>query len=129
MEPEQINTQPQVEQPTQSPVPQTQPITSYQFNTPNTYKIKLVKCTGLILFPLIQSRWVTGTYQECLDAYKDTQTYNILFGWWSWISIITNWIPIFRNRQNLYELKIIINIWDYCCNRCSICNFLISTTG
>ena len=100
------------QQPIQKPIiPQTQTAASVQLNVPKVYRIKLTKCTGIVVFSIFRSNWVEGTYEQCLSAYKDAQTYNLLFGWWSWISIIfANWYFLYINYSSLNKLKTIARV-------------------
>jgi hypothetical protein len=75
------------------------------------YAIRLTTHSGLLLVG--RSRWhnVQGSYDECVDAYRRSQTHNLLLGWWGIASLaFFNWVALVNNRRALSALRTLANV-------------------
>lgn len=70
------------------------------------YRIRLLKHTGAVIFWQQQTVICTGTLEQCEAAYRNSQTHNLLAGWWSLVSaLIMNWIALFSNVSAIRKLR------------------------
>jgi hypothetical protein len=72
-----------------------------------TFQVRVIKHTGALLFWSQRSYTVTGTFAQCSAALRQAQIYNLLAGWWSFLSILVlNWVALVANavqRKRLYR--------------------------
>ncbi|WP_041298855.1 MULTISPECIES: DUF2510 domain-containing protein [Mycobacterium ulcerans group] len=74
------------------------------------YYLKLIKHTGALIFWQQRSYSVYGTLPECEAAYRSAQTYNLLAGWWSLLSLLLfNWIALISNANAMRQLRNAVN--------------------
>ena len=98
------------ETPTMYPYPQAQ-YTQYPTWPPVAhnqplFRVRLIKHTGLIMMWYQQSYTVTGTYAQCEAAIRSAQQYNLIAGWWSFLSILLmNWIALAINESARKQLQ------------------------
>jgi hypothetical protein len=70
------------------------------------YRLRLRRHTGLLLAWQQSSRMYEGTYEQLRAAYRDAQTYCLLAGWWSLLSVLAmNWIALYRNHAAMKQLN------------------------
>lgn len=85
--------------------PMQNPLTTYPAPDERMFQVRTSNHTGGLVFWFNQSRTVYGTHAECAAALSRAQTHNVIFGWWSLLSLLfMNWIAIGENyvaRRNL----------------------------
>ncbi len=70
------------------------------------FRVRLVKHTGLIMMWHQQTYTVTGTYAQCEAAIRAAQQYNLIAGWWSFLSVLLmNWIALGANQAARKQLQ------------------------
>lgn len=64
------------------------------------HQLKLIRHTGALILWQQRTYVVSGTREQCEAAYKSAQTYNLLVGWWSLVSLLAmNWIALISKLQ------------------------------
>jgi len=52
------------------------------------------------------TKQVVGTYDQCTADYANAQRHNLIFGWWSVVSILFfNWFALISNLNAANALK------------------------
>lgn len=84
--------------PAMSTSPMQHPQHTYPAPAERIFQVRTTTHTGGLVFWFSQSRTVTGTHAECAAALSSAQTHNVIFGWWSLLSLLfMNWIAIGEN--------------------------------
>ncbi|MCV7357402.1 hypothetical protein [Mycolicibacterium fluoranthenivorans] len=65
-----------------------------------TFQVTTMSHVGALIFWFNQRRTVQGSYAQCDSALRSAQTQNLIFGWWSFFSIlILNWVTLLHNSN------------------------------
>lgn len=73
---------------------------------PELYQLRLIRHTGMLVLWHQSIRTYQGTYEQCMAAYASAQRHNLIFGWWSIVSIIfSNWFALIQNFRSANQLK------------------------
>lgn len=70
------------------------------------HQLKLIRHTGALILWQQRTYVVSGTREQCEAAYKSAQTYNLLVGWWSLVSLLAmNWIALISNFNAIRRVR------------------------
>lgn len=70
------------------------------------HQLKLIRHTGVLIFFQQRTYVVSGTLEQCEAEYKSAQTYNLLVGWWSLMSLLAiNWIALISNFNAMRRVR------------------------
>lgn len=70
------------------------------------FQVSTMRHTGALIFWFNQRYVITGTYDQCDAALRSAQIHNVVFGWWSFLSILLmNWVAIISNSSSRRKLK------------------------
>jgi hypothetical protein len=73
---------------------------------PSLYTLRLTRHTGLVIAWFNTTSTHTGTYDQLRVAYRNAQTFCLLAGWWSVLSLLAlNWISLYRNYSAMQQLR------------------------
>ncbi|WP_244975549.1 DUF2510 domain-containing protein [Mycobacterium kubicae] len=85
---------------------------SYPYQQPSGYQnqaiyhLSLIEHIGAVIFFSQRSYTVTGTLEQCEQAYRRAQTHNLAAGWWSVMSLLLlNWIALFSNHSAIRKVR------------------------
>lgn len=73
------------------------------------YTITLSTNIGVLLVRVQGTKSFKGNYEECLNFYNTILVQNLIFGWWSPLSLIMNPLFMLDNRRIKKELDAIHN--------------------
>lgn len=78
----------------------------YLSNPYAQHQLKLIRHTGALILWQQRTYVVSGTREQCEAAYKSAQTYNLLVGWWSLVSLLAmNWIALISNFNAIRRVR------------------------
>ncbi len=69
------------------------------------YHLRLTKHTGMLLMARRVTRTYSGSFEECVAAYKEVLAHNLTFGWWSLFSLAWNPMTLHANAKAFKTLK------------------------
>lgn len=70
-----------------------------------TFQVEVTSHTGALIFWSHQRRVVIDTYDQCAKALRSAQAHNLIFGWWSFLSLVLiNWVALLQNVQARRQL-------------------------
>lgn len=70
------------------------------------FSLPLVEHTGAVAFFQQRSYTVTGTLEQCEQAYHRAQKHNLLAGWWSVLSLVVmNWAALLSNWGAIRQVR------------------------
>jgi Protein of unknown function (DUF2510). len=73
------------------------------------FSLSLVRVTGLFVFSFQSVQTVAGSLEDCEAHYRSIRTFNLLFGWWSFVGWLWNPAALSRNKKALKELRVLAN--------------------
>jgi Protein of unknown function (DUF2510) len=70
------------------------------------FSVRLAKHTGAVILWHHQRYTVTGTLEQCEEAYRSAQLHNMLAGWWSLVSVVVmNWVALISNFSAIRQVR------------------------
>lgn len=69
------------------------------------FRVTVTKHTGALFLWFNQRQTITGSYAQCDAAITRAQQHNLIFGWWSFLSVLLNPIALLSNSSARKSLQ------------------------